>query len=388
MIERILKKEQAVLVGICHKEQKREQMLEYLEELKLLTYSSGATPVKVFTQNIHSYDPATLIGKGKVAEIKAYIDEHPEVDMVIFDEELSPSQQRNLEKETKRKIMDRTGLILDIFAGRAQTAYAKTQVELAQYEYLLPRLAGMWTHLEKQQGGIGMRGPGESEIETDRRRARKRIALLKDRLVEVDKQMSSQRKNRGQFIRVSLVGYTNAGKSTIMNLISKSDVYAEDTLFATLDTTVRKITFETTPFLLSDTVGFIRKLPTFLVEAFKSTLDEVREADILLHVVDVSHPSFEAHINSVNETLIELKAIDKPIILVLNKTDLYRIADEDGYLHEVSLEDMKKSWIAKLHPHCVFVSAAGRTNIDELREVMLKLIKEQYKVRYPYNTYA
>ena len=387
MIERIPKKEQAILVGICHKEQKKEQMLEYLEELKLLTYSSGATPVKVFTQNIHTYDPATLIGKGKVSEIRTYVEEHPEIDMVIFDEELSPSQQRNLEKETKRKIMDRTGLILDIFAGRAQTAYAKTQVELAQYEYLLPRLAGMWTHLEKQQGGIGMRGPGESEIETDRRRARKRIALLKDRLVEVDKQMSSQRKNRGQFIRVSLVGYTNAGKSTIMNLISKSDVYAEDTLFATLDTTVRKITFGTTPFLLSDTVGFIRKLPTSLVEAFKSTLDEVREADILMHVVDVSHPSFEDHINAVNETLIELKAIDKPIILVFNKTDLYRIADDDGYLHAVSLEDMKKSWIAKLHPHCVFVSAIGRTNIDELREVMLKLIREEYVKRYPYATF-
>jgi GTPase len=387
MIERIPKKEQAVLVGICCKEQPKEQMLEYLEELKLLTRSSGANPIKVFTQNVHSFDPATLIGKGKVAEIKAYIEEHPDVDMVIFDEELSPSQQRNLEKETKRKIMDRTGLILDIFAGRAQTAYAKTQVELAQYEYLLPRLAGMWTHLEKQQGGIGMRGPGESEIETDRRRARKRIALLKDRLVEVDKQMSSQRKNRGQFIRVSLVGYTNAGKSTLMNLISKSDVYAEDTLFATLDTTVRKITFETTPFLLSDTVGFIRKLPTFLVEAFKSTLDEVREADILLHVVDVSHPSFEDHINAVNETLIELKAIDKPIILVFNKTDLYRIADDDGYLHEVSLEDMKKSWIANLHPHSVFVSAVGKTNIHELREVMLKVIREEYVKRYPYVTF-
>ncbi|HTB32642.1 MAG TPA: GTPase HflX [Bacteroidia bacterium] len=384
MIERIPKKEQAVLVGISHKDQPKEQMQEYLEELKLLTYSSGAIPAKVFTQNIHSFDPATLIGKGKVEEIRKYIEEHPEIDMVIFDEELSPSQQRNLEKETKRKIMDRTGLILDIFAGRAQTAYAKTQVELAQYEYLLPRLAGMWTHLEKQQGGIGMRGPGESEIETDRRRARKRIALLKDRLVEVDKQMSSQRKNRGQFIRVSLVGYTNAGKSTIMNLISKSDVYAEDTLFATLDTTVRKITFETTPFLLSDTVGFIRKLPTFLVEAFKSTLDEVREADILMHVVDVSHPSFEAHIHSVNETLIELKAIDKPIILVFNKTDLYRIADDDGYLHPVSLEDMKKSWIANLHPNSVFVSAVGKTNIDELREVMLKLIREEYVKRYPY----
>ena len=388
MIERILKKEQAVLVGICHREQTKEQMMEYLEELKLLCSSSGAIPVKVFTQNVHSFDPATLIGKGKVSEIKTYVEEHPEVDMIIFDEELSPSQQRNLEKETKRKIMDRTGLILDIFAGRAQTAYAKTQVELAQYEYLLPRLAGMWTHLEKQRGGIGMRGPGESEIETDRRRARNRIALLKERLAEIDKQMNSQRKNRGQFIRVSLVGYTNAGKSTLMNLISKSDVYAEDTLFATLDTTVRKITFETTPFLLSDTVGFIRKLPTFLVEAFKSTLDEVREADILLHVVDISHPSFEDHIKSVNETLIELKAIDKPIILVFNKTDLYRIADDDGYLHSVTLAAMKKSWIAKLHPHCVFISAVGKTNIDELRDTMLKLIKAQYKVRYPYNTYA
>ncbi len=386
MIERTPKTEQAILVGICHKEQKREQMLEYLEELKLLTYSSGAVPAKIFTQNIHTYDPATLIGKGKVEEIQKYIEEHPEIDMVIFDEELSPSQQRNLEKETKRKVMDRTALILDIFAGRAQTAYAKTQVELAQYEYLLPRLAGMWTHLEKQRGGIGMRGPGESEIETDRRRARNRIALLKDRLKEIDKQMTSQRKNRGQLIRVSLVGYTNAGKSTIMNLISKSDVYAENTLFATLDTTVRKMSFDNTPFLLSDTVGFIRKLPTFLVEAFKSTLDEVREADILLHVVDISHPSFEQHIAAVNQTLIELKVIDKPIILVFNKTDLYRIADDDGYLHPVSLEDIKKSWIANLHPHCVFISAVEKNNIDELREVMLKLIREEYNRRYPYAT--
>lgn len=388
MIERIKGKEQAILVGIYYKEQPKEQMLEYLEELKLLCSSSGAVPAKVFTQNVHAFDPATLIGKGKVAEIRTYVEEHPEIDMIIFDEELSPSQQRNLEKETKRKILDRTGLILDIFAGRAQTAYAKTQVELAQYEYLLPRLAGMWTHLEKQRGGIGLRGPGESEIETDRRRARNRIALLKSRLAEIDKQMSSQRKNRGQFIRVSLVGYTNAGKSTLMNLISKSDVYAEDTLFATLDTTVRKITFDTTPFLLSDTVGFIRKLPTFLVEAFKSTLDEVREADILLHVVDVSHPSFEDHIKAVNQTLTELKAGDKPMILVFNKTDLYRIADDDGYLHEVSLADMKKSWIAKMHPHSVFISAVGKTNMEELREVMLKLIKAQYQVRYPYNTYA
>src|SRR6185312_375446 len=388
MIERLAKKEKAVLVGVCHKEQKKEQLDEYLDELSFLYSTAGAIPIKTFTQNVDHYDPATLIRKGKVQEIKKFIEDNPDVNMVIFDEELSPSQQRNLEKETGRKVLDRTGLILDIFADRAQTAYAKTQVELAQYEYLLPRLAGMWTHLEKQRGGIGMRGPGESEIETDRRRARNRIALLKERLAEIDKQMNSQRKNRGQFIRVSLVGYTNAGKSTLMNLISKSDVYAEDTLFATLDTTVRKITFETTPFLLSDTVGFIRKLPTFLVEAFKSTLDEVREADILLHVVDVSHPSFEDHINSVNQTLTELKASDKPMIVVFNKTDLYSIADDDGYLHEVSLEDMKKSWIAKMHPHSVFISAVGRTNIEELREIMLKLIKAQYKVRYPYNTYA
>lgn len=384
MIDRIQKREQAVLVGISHKEQTKEQMVEYLEELRMLCLSSGAIPVKTFTQNIHSFDPATLIGKGKVAEIKTFVEEHPDVDMIIFDEELSPSQQRNLEKETKRKVLDRTGLILDIFAGRAQTASAKTQVELAQYEYLLPRLAGMWTHLEKQRGGIGMRGPGESEIETDRRRARNRIALLKERLKEIDKQMTSQRKNRGQLIRVSLVGYTNAGKSTVMNLISKSDVYAEDTLFATLDTTVRKISFDTTPFLLSDTVGFIRKLPTFLVEAFKSTLDEVREADILLHVVDVSHPSFEDHIKAVNDTLNELKVINKPMILVFNKTDLYRVADDDGYLHPVTLKNLKKSWIAKLHPHSVFISAAQKENIDELRTVMLKLIRNEYKKRYPY----
>ena len=276
MIERVRGKEKAILIGVCHKDQHKDQLKEYLDELTMLCHTAGAEPVKIFTQNLHHIDPAYFIGSGKVQEIKQYIEEHKEVDLVIFDDELSPSQQRNMERETKRKILDRTGLILDIFADRAQTSYAKTQVELAQYEYLLPRLTGMWTHLEKQRGGIGLRGPGESEIETDRRRIRKRIALLKERLVEVDRQMTTQRRNRGQLIRVSLVGYTNAGKSTLMNLISHSNVFAENALFATLDTTVRKVTLDNTTFLLSDTVGFIRKLPTFLIEAFKSTLDEVR----------------------------------------------------------------------------------------------------------------
>jgi len=384
MIERIRGKEKAILVGVCYKEQRKEQLKEYLDELTMLCHTAGAEPVKVFTQNIHQKDPAYLIGSGKVQEIKKYVEEHPEVDLIIFDDELSPSQQRNIERETKRKILDRTGLILDIFADRAQTSYAKTQVELAQYEYLLPRLTGMWTHLEKQRGGIGLRGPGESEIETDRRRIRKRIALLKERLVEVDRQMTTQRRSRGQLIRVSLVGYTNAGKSTLMNLVSHSDVFAENALFATLDTTVRKVTFDNTAFLLSDTVGFIRKLPTFLIEAFKSTLDEVREADMLLHVVDVSHPSFEDHIQVVKQTLSELNCSDKPTLLVFNKMDMYRIQNEEGEFVPLSLEGFKNSFIEKSHAPCVFISAANKTNIDEFRKVLLTEIKKQYSVRYPY----
>jgi len=385
MIDRRRKQEKAVLIGVCHKEQKKEQVIEYLDELSFLCSTAGAIPVKRFTQNLHQVDPATLIGKGKVQEIKKFIDDSGDIDMVIFDDELSPSQQRNLESEFKKKVFDRTGLILDIFADRAQTAYAKTQVELAQYEYLLPRLAGMWTHLEKQRGGIGMRGPGETEIETDRRRVRKRIALLRERLEVIDRQMTTQRRNRGQLIRVSLVGYTNAGKSTLMNLLSHSDVFAENALFATLDTTVRKVTFENTTFLLSDTVGFIRKLPTFLIEAFKSTLDEVREADILLHVVDISHPSFEDQIKVVNQTLADLKVSDKTMILVFNKADLFRFHDEDGNPIPASIDDLKKSWIAKEHAKLVFISAATKVNIDELRAVMLNSIRREYGIRYPYS---
>jgi GTP-binding protein HflX len=385
MIERLAKKEKAVLVGVCHREQKKEQLDEYLSELSFLCSTAGAIPIQTFTQNVDHYDPATLIRKGKVQEIKKFIEDNPDVNMVIFDEELSPSQQRNLEKETGRKVLDRTGLILDIFADRAQTAYAKTQVELAQYEYLLPRLAGMWTHLEKQRGGIGMRGPGETEIETDRRRIRNRIALLKERIQAIDKQMTTQRRNRGQLIRVSLVGYTNAGKSTLMNLLSHSEVFAENALFATLDTTVRKVTFENTPFLLSDTVGFIRKLPTFLIEAFKSTLDEVREADILLHVVDISHPSFEDQIKVVNQTLTDLKTIDKPTLLVFNKSDLFRTHDDDGNPLPMTIDELKNSYIAKEHEHSVFISAVGRQNIEELRKAMLNLIRREYSVKYPYS---
>ena len=385
MINRVRKKEKAVLVGVCHREQRKEQLAEYIDELAFLCSTAGAEPVKIFTQNVNHIDAATIIGSGKVQEIKKFIEESKNIDMVIFDDELSPSQQRNLEKEFKCKVLDRTGLILDIFADRAQTAYAKTQVELAQYEYLLPRLTGMWTHLEKQRGGIGMRGPGESEIETDRRRIRKRIALLKERLVDIDRQMTTQRKSRGQLIRVSLVGYTNAGKSTLMNLLSHSEVFAENALFATLDTTVRKVTFENTPFLLSDTVGFIRKLPTFLIEAFKSTLDEVREADILLHVVDLSHPSFEDQINVVKQTLTELKAIDKPILVVFNKMDRYYQLDEDGKEIRLTLEDLKKSYIAKSHTPCVFISAVLKQNIDELRAVMTADIRRENTRRYPYS---
>ena len=386
MIERVRGQEKAILVGICHKEQRKEQLEEFLSELTMLCQTAGATPVKVFTQNLHHFDPAFLIGSGKVKEIGKYIEEHPEVDLVIFDDELSPSQQRNIEKELKRKILDRTGLILDIFADRAQSAYAKTQVELAQYEYLLPRLTGMWTHLEKQRGGIGVRGPGESEIETDRRRIRKRIALLRERLAEVDKQMTTQRHSRGQLIRVSLVGYTNAGKSTLMNLLSHSNVFAENALFATLDTTVRKVAFENIAFLLSDTVGFIRKLPTFLIEAFKSTLDEVREADLLLHVVDVSHPSFEEHIKVVMKTLEELKCSDKPVLIVFNKMDQYHIKNEEDEDVVLSLEGLKNSFIQKSHEPCVFISAATRGNIEELRTVLLDNVRKQYSVRYPYVT--
>lgn len=385
MIDRTKKKEKAVLVGVCRRDETKEQLKEYLDELSFLCYTAGAVPVKSFTQNLHHVDSATLIGRGKVAEIKKYITDCARVDMVIFDDELTPSQQRNLESELQCKVMDRTGLILDIFAERAQTAYAKTQVELAQYEYLLPRLAGMWTHLEKQRGGIGMRGPGETEIETDRRRVRKRIALLKERIEEIDRQMTTQRKNRGQLIRVSLVGYTNAGKSTLMNLLSRSNLLAENALFATLDTTVRKVTIVSTPFLLSDTVGFIRKLPTFLIEAFKSTLDEVREADILLHVVDLSHPSYQEQIEVVKSTLAELNAANKPTIIVFNKADLYRNYDDDGNPLPVTIDELKISYLSKEFDPCVFISATDKLNVEELKRTILEYVRKQYSIRYPDN---
>lgn len=382
------RKEEAILVGINYKNQDRGKLEEYLEELRLLCYTAGASPVKTYTQHLNHYDPATLIGKGKLEEIRTFIQNRNGVDMIIFDDELTPTQQRNIEEALRCKVLDRTGLILDIFAGRAHTAYAKTQVELAQYEYLLPRLAGMWTHLEKQRGGIGLRGPGEKEIETDRRRVRKRIALLKEQLQTIDRQLTTQRKNRGRFIRVSLVGYTNAGKSTLMNVISKADIFTENALFATLDTTVRKVTLQDTSFLLSDTVGFIRKLPTFLIEAFKSTLDEVREADILLHVVDISHPSFEDQIRVVNETLAEMKCREKPTLLVFNKVDLYEYENEEGDIVPSTLEYLKKSWIAAQHTPCVFISAqlkdTVQNNMEELKTFLMHMVKSEYKIRYPY----
>jgi GTPase len=382
--------ETAVLIGVINQQQDEFQVKEYLEELAFLARTAGATPIKRFVQRIHKPDPGTFIGRGKLEEIENFVKEN-NVDLVIFDDELSPSQLRNIEKVMGRKILDRNTLILDIFAARARTAHAKTQVELAQYLYLLPRLAGMWTHLEKQRGGIGMKGPGETEIETDRRIVRDKIALLREKLRDIDKQMATQRKNRGEMIRVALVGYTNVGKSTLMNLLSKSDVFAENKLFATLDTTVRKVVIDNVPFLLSDTVGFIRKLPTLLVESFKSTLDEVREADILIHVVDISHPGFEDQIFVVNETLKDIKAIDKPVILVFNKIDAYKYTpkEEDDLSpitkENLSLDDLKKTWMSSLGSPAVFISAEKRINIDELREKVYEMVKDMHVKRYPYN---
>jgi len=382
-------KETAVLVGVITQNQTEEMSREYLEELAFLADTAGAEQRAIFTQRLEVPHPKTFIGSGKLIEVREYVKKE-EIDMVIFDDELTPSQLRNIERELNCRILDRTNLILDIFAGRAQTAHAKTQVELAQYQYLLPRLTRMWTHLERQRGGIGLRGPGETEIETDRRIIRDRIAKLKLQMTKIDKQMMVQRKNRGKMVRVALVGYTNAGKSTLMNLLSKSKVFAEDKLFATLDTTVRKVVIENLPFLLSDTVGFIRKLPTHLVESFKSTLDEVREADVLIHVVDISHPNYEEQIEVVEATLIELGGGDIPCMLVFNKIDAYSYTkkDEDDLTpstkENMSLDDHIEEWNLS-HPGSLFISALKKSNIDELKDQLYQKVKEIHVKRYPYN---
>lgn len=385
----IQQEEKAVLVGLVHKDQSEAQVKEYLEELAFLAETAGAKAVKRFTQKLAHPDSRTFVGKGKLEQIQQYM-EGKDINLVIFDDELSGSQIQNIEKILNVKTIDRSDLILDIFARRAKTAQAKTQVELAQYQYLLPRLKGMWKHLERLGGGIGTRGPGETEIETDRRIVKDKIALLRRKLAEIDKIASVQRKDRGEFIRVALVGYTNVGKSTIMNLLSKSEVFAENKLFATLDTTTRKVVFENTPFLLSDTVGFIRKLPHHLVESFKSTLDEVREADILLHVVDVSHPQYEEQLGVVNSTLQELKAFDKPVITIFNKMDQYEKNTFDPWLEEEVkaeiLNELKERWENELQGNCVFISAIERRNLDTLRTTILEKVRELYKIRYPYKT--
>jgi GTP-binding protein HflX len=382
-----------VLIGVAGKQQESEQVLEYLDELEFLARTYDLETVRVFTQRLEKPDKSTYIGRGKVEEIHDYVKEH-KVDVLIFDDEISPSQQRNLEKVFGKKILDRTTLILEIFEQRAQTAHAKTQVQLAQYQYMLPRLTGMWTHLERQRGGTGTRGgAGEKEIETDRRIVRDKISLLKERLKEIDRQMATQRKNRGDLIRVALVGYTNVGKSTIMNVLSKSEVLAENKLFATLDTTVRKVTIENVFFLLSDTVGFIRKLPTQLVESFKSTLDEVREADLLVHVVDISHKNFEDHYNVVNQTLHDIGAGDKPVLVVFNKIDAFKYVpkEEDDLTptkqENLSLEEIKRTWMRSLHHNCIFISAVNKDNMDELKSTLYKMVKEMHIKRYPYNNF-
>jgi GTP-binding protein HflX len=376
-------------VGLIHKGQTEEQVKEYLAELAFLAETAGAVAVKTYFQRLPHPDSKTFIGKGKLEEIRQYIT-GKDIRIAIFDDELSGAQINNIEKALNVKTIDRSDLILDIFARRAKTAQARAQVELAQYQYILPRLRGMWKHLERLGGGIGTRGPGESEIETDRRIVRDKISLLRKRLSEIDKQAQTQRKDRGEFIRVALVGYTNVGKSTLMTLLSKSEVFAENKLFATLDTTTRKVVFETTPFLLSDTVGFIRKLPHHLVESFKSTLDEVREADILLHVVDISHPRYEEQIGVVNKTLQEIGAFDKPTVTLFNKMDLYEKNTFDPWLEEEVragiLQDLKERWEGELHGNCVFVSATERRNIDNLRVTILQKVRELYRERYPYKT--
>lgn len=376
-----------ILVGLITREQDAEKSNEYLDELAFLAETAGAVTVRRFTQKLERPDIRTFVGKGKMEEIIAFV-KAADIQIAIFDDELSPSQLRNIEKIIGCRVLDRTTLILDIFASRARTAQARTQVELAQYKYLLPRLTRMWTHLEKQRGGIGMRGPGETEIETDRRVIRDKLARLRTRLAEIDKQSVTQRKRRGELVRVALVGYTNVGKSTLMNLLSKSEVFAENKLFATLDTTVRKVVLDDIPFLLSDTVGFIRKLPHDLVESFKSTLDEVREADILLHVVDVSHPNFEEQIRVVNETLQEIGALDKPVILVFNKIDAYRHpepAEGEEEPSGMTLEEMKRSWMGRGATPVIFISAAKKENMAELRAAMLGLVKQIHFIRYPHN---
>ena len=386
---KIENEEKAVLVGVVNKEQTEQQVLEYLDELAFLAETAGAITVKRFTQKLAHPDSRTFVGKGKLEEIGKYVKDK-DIRIVIFDDELSGAQINNIEKAINIKVIDRSDLILDIFARRAQTAQAKAQVELAQYQYILPRLRGMWKHLERLGGGIGTRGPGETEIETDRRIVRDKITLLRKRLATIDKQAQTQRKDRGEFIRVAFVGYTNVGKSTIMNLLSKRDVFAENKLFATLDTTTSKVVFETTPFLLSDTVGFIRKLPHHLVESFKSTLDEVREADILLHVVDISHPAYEDQLGVVNKTLQELGSFEKPTLTIFNKMDLYEKQTFDEWLEpstkEEILQDLRDRWNNETNGNAVFVSAIEKKNIDVLRHTILTKVRELYKIRYPYKT--
>lgn len=385
----IQQEEKAVLVGLVHKDQTEPQVQEYLDELAFLAETAGAITVKRFTQKLQHPDSRTFVGKGKLQEIGDYV-KGKDIRVVIFDDELTGAQIMNIEKAIDVKVIDRSDLILDIFARRAKTAQAKAQVELAQYQYILPRLRGMWSHLERLGGGIGTRGPGESEIETDRRIVRDKITLLRKRLKEIDKQAITQRKDRGEFIRVALVGYTNVGKSTIMNLLSKRDVFAENKLFATLDTTTSKVVFETTPFLLSDTVGFIRKLPHHLVESFKSTLDEVREADILLHVVDISHPAYEEQMGVVNKTLQELKSFDKPILTIFNKMDLYEEKTFDQWLEESTkkelLEDLHERWERDTNGNTVFISALEKRNLELLRGIILNKVRELYRIRYPYKS--
>ena len=391
MIEKknaLTKEENALLIGVVQKDQTEQQVIEYMDELEFLAETAGVKTIKRFTQKLAHPDSKIFVGKGKLEEIKSYIQLKGNISMVIFDDELTGSQIINIEKVLETKTIDRSDLILDIFASRAKTAQAKTQVELAQYQYILPRLKGMWKHLERQGGGVGTRGPGETEIETDRRIVKDKITLLRKRLAEIDKQSFTQRKERGEFIRVALVGYTNVGKSTLMNVLSKSDVFAENKLFATLDTTTRKVVFEQTPFLLSDTVGFIRKLPHHLVESFKSTLDEVREADILLHVVDISHHKYEEQLTVVNKTLADLGCAEKPTITIFNKMDKYAEEAFDKWLEEEVkeniLKELKERWQEETKGNCVFVSATERTNLESLRQTILNKVREMYQVRYPY----
>jgi len=395
MLEKDVKKiEKTVIVGIVTQKQDEEKLKEYLDELEFLTFTAGGEVVKRFSQKMERPNPKTFVGTGKIEEINQYVIENG-ISTVIFDDELSPSQQKNISKIIDCKILDRTHLILDIFAQRAETSYARTQVELAQCQYLLPRLSGMWTHLERQKGGIGMRGPGETEIETDRRIVRDRIALLKEKIKTIDKQMGVQRGNRGAMVRVALVGYTNVGKSTLMNAVGKSDVFVENKLFATLDTTVRKVVIKNLPFLLSDTVGFIRKLPTQLIDSFKSTLDEVREADLLLHVVDISHPEFEDHIESVNQTLADIKSKNKPIIMVFNKIDTYKhlTIEEDDLITEktkkhYTLEEWKTTWMHNVgQENALFISATNKENFEEFRERVYETVREIHITRFPYNKF-